>query len=240
MIDGNVVVVTGASRGIGAATARVLAERGAKVVVGARSTNDLQALADSYPDAIAPLAADVTRREDVQALVDLAVERFGRLDAFVANAGVGVIAPLSAVDVDDWNWMIDVNLRGVLHGIAAAVPVFLRQGSGHFVTITSVATTDWVPGQGVYVATKAGVRALCEVLRKELAPERIRATMVCPGFTKTDFVESFRPEQRIEFRARRDEVAMPSEAVAEAVLFCLAQPEDIDVGELVVRPTLVP
>jgi len=240
-LDGQVVVVTGASRGIGASTARLLAERGANLVLGARSAAELLALSESIGGEVAYRPADVTRPEDVQALVNLAVNRFGRLDVFIANAGVAVNAPLAAGDFDDWNRMIDVNLRGVLHSVAAAVPVFRQQGSGHFVTVTSTAAQKWVPGQGVYAATKAAVRALCEVLRQELAPEHVRATMICPGFTDTDFIGSTRdPQELAALTARRNEMAMPPQAVAEAVFYALSQPETVDVGEIIVRPTVQP
>jgi len=240
-LNGKVVAVTGAGRGIGAATARLLAGRGARLALGARSAPELRAVADSIGGDVALLPTDVTRPGDVQALVDLAAERFGRLDVFVANAGVAVNAPLASGELDDWNQMIDVNLRGVLHGIAAALPLFRRQGSGHFVTVASTSALKWVPGQGVYAATKAGVRALCEVLRQEMAPEGLRATMVHPGFADTGFIASTRdPEELAALTARRDEIAMPPEAIAEAVAYAIAQPGAVDVGEITVRPTVQP
>lgn len=182
-IKDQVIAITGASAGIGAATARLLAARGAQVVLGARQMDALACVVadiEAGGGHAAARAVDVTRPEDLALLVGLAVERFGRLDALVANAGVATVSPLAEGTLADWNQMLDVNLRGVLHGIAAALPVFVAQGSGHFVTITSTAAAKWVPGQGVYAASKAGVRALCEVLRQEVGP-RIRATMVCPG-----------------------------------------------------------
>jgi NADP-dependent 3-hydroxy acid dehydrogenase YdfG len=178
-------------------------------------------------------AADVTRPEDLRRLVALAIEQFGRLDALVANAGVADVAPLAEGKLDDWDTMIDVNLRGVLHGITAALPVFTAQGSGHFVTVTSTAAAKWMPGQGVYAATKAGVRALCEVLRQEVGPE-IRATMVCPGATDTEFTTD--PELRERIAA----IAMAPGAVAEAIAFALTQPTDVNVGEIVVRSAAQP
>jgi len=137
--------------------------------------------------------------------------------------------------------MIDVNLRGVLHGIAAALPAFRSQGSGQFVTVASTAAYKWVPGQAVYAATKSAVRALCDVMRQELAPEGLRSTLVSPGFTDTDFIFSTRdPDQLAPLTARRDAIAMPPQAVAETIAFAIAQPDSVDVGEVIVRPTVQP
>jgi NADP-dependent 3-hydroxy acid dehydrogenase YdfG len=151
----------------------------------------------------------------------------------VANAGVATVGPLADGTLADWNQMIDVNLRGMLHGIAAALPVFTAQRSGHFVTVTSTAAAKWVPGQGVYAASKAGVRALCEVLRQEVGPE-IRVTMVCPGATDTEFTTD------LELRERMAAIAMAPDAVAEAIAYALAQPENVNVGEIVVRSAAQP
>ena len=235
-IEDQVIAITGASAGIGAATARLLAARGAQVVLGARREDALaQVVADIEAGGghAAARGVDVTRPEDLALLVGLAVERFGRLDALVANAGVATVSPLAAGTLADWNQMIDVNLRGVLHGIAAALPVFNGQGSGHFVTITSTAAAKWVPGQGVYAASKAGVRALCEVLRQEVGPQ-IRATMVCPGATDTEFTTD--PQLR-EWVAK---IAMAPDAVAEAIAYALAQPDGVNIGEIVVRSAAQP
>jgi NADP-dependent 3-hydroxy acid dehydrogenase YdfG len=235
-IEDQVIAITGASAGIGAATARSLAGRGARVLLGARREDALaRVVADIEAGGghATACAVDVTRREDLTRLVTLAVEQFGRLDALVANAGIAAVAPLSQGTPADWNQMVDVNLRGVLHGIAAALPVFSAQGSGHFVTVTSTAAVKWVPGQGVYAATKAGVRALCEVLRQEVGPE-IRATMVCPGATDTEFTTD--PELRERIAA----FAMAPNAVAEAIVYALAQPRDVNVAEIVVRSAAQP
>ena len=235
-IEDQVIAITGASAGIGATTARLLAARGAAVVLGARREDALAQIvteieADGGRATACPV--DVTRPEDLSRLVAHAVERFGRLDALVANAGVAVVAPLADGSLADWNTMIDINLRGVLHGIAAALPVFTAQGSGHFITVTSTAAAKWVPGQGVYAATKAGVRALCDVLRQEARPE-IRATMICPGATDTEFTTD------PELRERMATIAMAPEAVAEAIGYALAQPADVNVGEIVVRSAAQP
>ena len=234
--SGQVVAITGASGGIGAAAGRLLATRGDRVVLAARREEELVRVAEEIAGAggeASTCVVDVTRREDLVSLVDHVTARFGRLDALVANAGVATTGPLVGGDLEAWDAMIDVNLRGVLHGIAAALPVFASQGHGHFVTVTSTSAIKWVPGQGVYAATKAGVRALCEVLRQEVGPE-IRATMVCPGATATEFTRD--PELREKMAA----IAMDPEAVAQAIAWALAQPPEIDVGEIVVRSAAQP
>jgi NADP-dependent 3-hydroxy acid dehydrogenase YdfG len=235
-IEDQVIAITGASAGIGAATARLLAARGARVVLGARREDALaRIVADIRADGghATACVVDVTRPEDLTRLVAVAVEQFGRLDALVANAGVAAVAPLAQGTLAAWDRMLDVNLRGVLHGIAAALPVFSAQGSGHFVTVTSTAAAKWVPGQGVYAASKAGARALCEVLRQEVGP-KIRATMVCPGATDTEFTTD------PELRERMAPIAMAPDAVAQAIGYALAQPENVNIGEIVVRSAAQP
>lgn len=243
-IEEKVVAITGGGRGIGAATGQLLAARGARVVLGSRDEEELAATAAAITvngGAAAYRRIDVTRPQDLQALVDLAKQRFGRLDVLAGIAGVAVNAPLEAGELDDWNRMIDVNLRGVLHGIAAALPVFRAQGSGHFITVASTAAYKWVPGQAVYAATKSAVRALSEVMRQELASEGLRCTLVSPGFTDTEFISSTRdPDELASLTARRDAIAMPPEAVAESIAFAIAQPSSVDIGEVIVRPTVQP
>ena len=235
-IEDQVIAITGASAGIGAATARLLAAKGAQVVLGARRQEKLARIVAEIQAGgghAASRAVDVTRSEDLRQLVALAVDRFGHLDALVSNAGVATVATLADGSLADWDRMVDVNLRGVVHGIAGALPVFAERRSGHFVTVTSTAAAKWVPGQAVYAASKAGVRALCEVLRQETGPE-IRATMLCPGATATEFVGD--PQAREQIAA----VAMAPEAVAEAIAHALEQPKSINVGEIVVRSAAQP
>jgi NADP-dependent 3-hydroxy acid dehydrogenase YdfG len=244
-LEGRSVAVTGAGRGIGAATARLLAELGASIALAARSESELVEVAQSISDAggrATYLVTDVTKPGDLEELVQLAIEQFGSLDALINNAGIAFNSPLAAVDLADWNAMIDVNLRGVLHGIAAALPHFVSQRSGHIVTVASVAAYKWAPGQGVYAATKAAVRALGEVLRQEAAQFNVRSTLVSPGFTHTEFVSTSSRDtaQLASLQARRDALAMPPAAVAEAIAYALTQPDDIDVGEIIVRPTAHP
>jgi NADP-dependent 3-hydroxy acid dehydrogenase YdfG len=243
-IAGKVVAITGAGRGIGAATAELLAARGARVVLGSRGEADLAAVAAAIEASggdVAYQPTDVTQPQQVRALVDLATQTFGHLDVLASIAGVAINAPLHSGDLDDWNRMIDINLRGVLHGVAAALPVFRSQRSGQFITVASTAAYKWVPGQAVYAASKAAVRALCEVMRQELAPEGLRCTLISPGFTNTEFISSTRdPDELASLTARRDAMAMPPQAVAETIAFAIAQPDSVDIGEVIVRPTVQP
>jgi NADP-dependent 3-hydroxy acid dehydrogenase YdfG len=239
-IDGKVVAVTGASSGIGEATALLLAERGAKLVLGARNPDGLDAVAARLTatggDAIAKVT-DVSCREDLTEFVALAAETYGQLDVLVSNAGIMPVSQFDELRVDDWEAMVDVNLKGVLFGIAAALPVFRRQGFGHFVNIASTAAFRVTPGQSVYAGTKMAVRAISEGLRQE-AGENLRVTIVSPGMTSTNFAESITDEAaRGELERRRDDIAMPANAVARAIAFAIDQPADVDIGEVVVRPT---
>jgi NADP-dependent 3-hydroxy acid dehydrogenase YdfG len=237
-IDGKVVAITGASSGIGEATAGLLAERGAKLVLGARRADRLNAVAArlSSPDVVAK-ATDVSRRGDLAEFVALATDTYGRLDVLVSNAGIMPVSPFDEHCVDDWEAMVDVNLKGVLFGIAAALPVFRRQGFGHFVNTASTAAFRVTPGQSVYAGTKMAVRAISEGLRQE-AGENLRVTIISPGMTSTNFAESISdPATRAELERRRDVIAMAPEAVARAIAFAIEQPSDVDVGEIVVRPT---
>ena len=239
-IQGKVVAITGASSGIGEATAMMLAERGAKVVLGARRPDPLKALADRITEAggeAVHVPTDVRKRGEVAGLVHLARERFGRLDVFVGNAGVGPISPLDDLRVEEWEDMIEVNLKGFLYGIAAALPVFRAQGFGHFVTVISTAGLKIVPNQAVYAGTKNAVRTICEGLRQE-AGAKLRVTGVSPGFIKTNFADSMTNTQvRAQIKDKMGEMAIPPQAIARAILFAIEQPEEVDVGDIVVRPT---
>ena len=239
-IKGKVVAITGASSGIGEATALVLAERGAKVVLGARGSGRLAALVErivgSGGDA-AHAPTDVRSREDLLALVALARERYGKLDVLINNAGVMPISPLDELRVDDWDEMIDVNIKGLLYGIAAALPVFRTQGFGHFVNIASTAGFKTVPNQSVYSGTKFAVRAISEGLRQE-AGDRLRVTIISPGFVATNFAERITNQAvKAQLERSRDALAMPPRAVATAIAFAIEQPPDVDVGEIVIRST---
>ncbi|HWT95426.1 MAG TPA: SDR family oxidoreductase [Solirubrobacteraceae bacterium] len=239
-IHGKVVAITGAGSGIGEATALHLAARGAKVVLGGRRVERVAEVTERIEragGAAAAVATDVTQRADLERLVDTARERFGRLDVLVANAGVMPIGPLDALDVDSWGAMVDTNLKGVLHGIAAALPVFRAQGAGHFVTTSSTAAFRVVPTMAVYAATKTAVHVLCEGLRQE-AGGTVRVTEVAPGFVHTDSPGHISdPETRAQIAEARDRIAIPPDAIARAMAFAIAQPADVDVNEIVVRPT---
>ncbi|WP_030800982.1 SDR family oxidoreductase [Streptomyces sp. NRRL S-337] len=239
-IEGKVVAITGASSGVGEATALLLAERGARLVLGARRSERLAELVrriEAAGGSAVQIRTDVTRREDLKGLVALAVERFGRLDVLVGNAGVGTISPLDDLRVEEWDHMVDVNVKGVLHGIGAALPVFRAQGTGHFVTTASTAAFRVVPAMAVYAGTKFAVRAICEGLRQE-AGEGLRVTTVSPGPLATDFAEaSTNSRVRAEITAMRDRIAIPPDAIARAIAFAVEQPADVDVNEVVVRPT---
>jgi NADP-dependent 3-hydroxy acid dehydrogenase YdfG len=239
-IEGKVIAITGASSGIGRATAVVLAARGAKLLLGARSLGKLEGLCDEIVAAggiAACLVTDVRQRADLAEFVGLACARYGKLDVLISNAGIGPISPFDALRVEDWDAMIDVNIRGVLHGIAAALPVFRRQGAGHFVNVISTAGIRIVPNQGVYAATKNAVRTITEALRQE-AGKDLRVTGVSPGFVRTNFTDSVTdPAIRDALAARAGDIAIPPEAIARAIAFAIEQPDDVDVGDLVVRPT---
>ncbi|WP_395676133.1 SDR family oxidoreductase [Inquilinus sp.] len=239
-MQGKVIAVTGASSGIGEAVARHFAKAGAAVMLGARRLHRLEAVADEIRrdgGRVALQRLDVTRREDAEAFVQEAVAQFGRLDVIVNNAGVMPLSPVADLKVEEWDRMVDVNLKGVLHGVAAALPVFQAQGSGHIVNVTSVADRRIVPTAAVYSATKFAVRAFSEGLRQEIGGG-IRVTVVAPGATESELANGISdPELR---RAavedyRRD--LLPAEAIARASAYAVGQPPEVDVNELVVRPT---
>ncbi|HKB65947.1 MAG TPA: SDR family oxidoreductase [Pyrinomonadaceae bacterium] len=239
-IEGKVIVITGASSGIGEATALLLAERGAKVVLGARGSDRLKFLADRIvasggEAAYAP--TDVKRREDLSNLVGLAVDRFGKLDVLVSNAGVAPISLLDEIRVEDWEEMIDVNLKGVLYGIAAALPVFRKQGFGHFVNVISTAGIHITPTMAVYAATKNAVRTITEGLRLE-AGDKLRVTGISPGFVSTNLADSMtNAEVKSQINDQMNKMAIPPAAIARAIAFAIEQPTEVDVNDIVIRPT---
>lgn len=237
-----VILITGASSGIGEATARLLAEQGAHVVLGARRTEHLEVLAAEINAAGGSAlfrAVDVTCREDVQAFIDYAVAAYGRVDVLVNNAGVMPLSKLEALKVDEWDRMIDVNIRGVLHGIAAALPLMQARRSGQFINIASIGAYAVSPTAAVYCATKYAVRAISEGLRQEVGGD-IRVTVIAPGVTESELAESISDEGgRAEMREFR-KIAIPAMAIARAIAYAVEQPADVDVSELIVRPTASP
>ncbi|MDJ1492163.1 SDR family oxidoreductase [Cytophagaceae bacterium DM2B3-1] len=240
-LEGKVIAITGASSGIGEATALLLAEKGAKVVLGARRTERLQSLSDRIESAGGSciwLEADVTQRNNLQKLVDLTCERFGTLDVIINNAGVGQLSRIDELDVEGWEQMIDVNLKGVLYGIAAAMPVFLKQGSGHIVNVISTSGIKIVPTQGVYAGTKNAVRTITEALRQESAGQ-VRVTGISPGFVQTEMPNAMKnATMKNAIRDTMESIAISPQAIAQAIAFAIEQPSDVEIGDLVIRPSV--
>jgi NADP-dependent 3-hydroxy acid dehydrogenase YdfG len=240
-VDGKVVAITGASSGIGEATARMLAGLGAKVVIGARRTDRLERLAGEITAAGGSVRArmlDVTRRADVAAFVEVAQAEFGRLDVMVNNAGVMPLSPLDALKVEEWDRMVDVNIKGVLYGIAAALPVMKAQGSGQIINLSSIGGHRVSPTAAVYCATKFAVGAISDGLRQEM--DRIRVTVISPGTTTSELADTISdPTARDAMKAWRA-ITISPDAVARAIAYAIGQPDDVDVSEIVVRPTASP
>ena len=240
-IEGKIVVITGASSGLGEATARLLSSQGASVVLGARRADRLQSLAEALTDAggkAIALPTDVTQPDQVQALVDAAVQAHGRIDAMINNAGLMPQALLERLQIGEWDRMIDVNIKGVLYGIAAALPYMQKQKAGHFINVSSVAGHKVGPGFAVYAATKFAVRALSEGLRQEVKPYNIRTTVISPGAVATELPDSSTdPDAAARVRKFYAEAAIPADSFARVVAFAMSQPEEVDVDEIVFRPT---
>jgi len=240
-IEGKVVVITGASSGLGEAAARLLSAEGAIVVLGARRADRIESLADELTrnggKALA-VTTDVTDYDQVQKLVDAAVQSYGRVDVMLNNAGLMPHSPLERGKVDDWNQMIDVNIKGVLYGIAAALPHMKEQKSGHFINVSSVAGHKIRPGGVVYAATKHAVRVISEGLRMEVKPYNIRTTVISPGAVATELIDRItEPDIRESVRKMAEEIALPAETFAQMVAFVIGQPDEVDVNEILFRPT---
>ncbi|UVK51494.1 SDR family oxidoreductase [Mesorhizobium sp. AR02] len=238
-IKGKVVVITGASSGLGEAAARLLAKEGAKLVLGARRLDRLEALAAELSlgkDAI--MQTDVTDVGQVRRLVDHAVKTHGRVDVIINNAGLMPHSPLERGKVEDWDRMIDVNIKGVLYGIAAALPHMKTQKSGHIINVSSVAGHKVGPGGAVYAATKHAVRIISEGLRQEVKPYNIRTTIISPGAVATELPDSVtEPDVAEGVRALYDRVAIPADSFARTVVFAMSQPDEVDINEILFRPT---
>jgi NADP-dependent 3-hydroxy acid dehydrogenase YdfG len=241
-IAGKVVVITGASSGMGEAASKHLSSLGATVVLGARRTDRIEKLAKEIQDnggkALA-IAVDVTHRDQVKKLVDTAVEKFGRVDVILNNAGIMPLSTMESLHVDEWDKMIDVNIKGVLNGIAAVLPYMKEQKSGQIINTSSVAGHKVFNGSAVYSATKYAVRALTEGLRMEVKPYNIRTTIVCPGAVKTELLDQITD---VEVRQANENyvgaVGISPDSFARVVAFAISQPEDVDVNEIIFRPTL--
>ncbi|WP_380872971.1 oxidoreductase [Sphingomonas sp. DBB INV C78] len=237
-IANKVVLITGASSGIGEATARHLAARGAHVVLGARRTDRLETIAAEIRCAGGSAiyrALDVIDPKAMEAFVAFAVETHGRIDVIVNNAGLMPLSPLAALKVDEWNRMVDVNIKGVLNGIAAGLPRMKAQGSGHFVNVSSVAGHRVMPTGAVYSATKFAVRALSEGLRAE--NDDVRVTIISPGATESELADTISHDETRTMIDRFRELAIPADAIARSIAYAIEQPDDVDVNEIVIRPT---
>lgn len=240
-IEGKVVVITGASSGLGEAAARLLAAQGASVVLGARRVDRLQSLADELNGgggkALA-MTTDVTDHQQVKALVDAAVQTYGRVDVMINNAGLMPRALLERLTIDDWDRTIDVNIKGVLYGIAAVLPYMKDQQSGHIINVSSVAGHKVGPETAVYSATKHAVRVISEGLRQEVKPYNIRTTVISPGAVATELPSSITvPDIAERIQQFYDEYAIPADSFARAVVYAMSQPDDVDINEILYRPT---
>jgi NADP-dependent 3-hydroxy acid dehydrogenase YdfG len=240
-IEGKVVVITGASSGLGEATARHLSVQGATVVLGARRTDRIKPLADELSKSGGKALAvptDVTQVDQVKRLVDAAVQTYGRIDVMINNAGLMPHSPLERLKIDEWDRMIDVNIKGVLYGIAAALPYMKQQKAGHIINVSSVAGHKVTRDGAVYAATKHAVRALSEGLRQEVKPYNIRTTVISPGAVATELPDSIsEPDVSERMHKFYKEFAIPADSFARAVAFAMSQPDEVDVNEILFRPT---
>jgi len=239
-IEGKIVVITGASSGLGESTACLLAARGAKVVLGARRKDRIDALVKEITakgGSAIGFKTDVTNRGEVEALVKGAMDKYGRIDVIVNNAGIMPISPMAALKVEEWDRMIDVNIKGLLYGVAAALPIMQKQKQGHIINIASVAGLKvFAPGGAVYSATKFAVRAVTEGLRLEHKADNIRTTIISPGAVATELAESGSEEARENLR-ELVKIAIPADSIARAIAYAIEQPAEVEIDEIVVRPT---
>ncbi|NTD99910.1 SDR family oxidoreductase [Agrobacterium tumefaciens] len=239
-IKGKVVAITGASSGMGKAIAIALAKTGAKVVLGARRTEPLQQIVEEIKSTggeAACVQIDVKNKADLVHFVNTAVELYGKLDVMVNNAGVSQLSRIDELDIDGWEEMIDINLKGVLYGMAAAIPVFKQQQSGHIVNIISTSGIKITPMQGVYAGTKNAIRTIAEAFRQE-SDGNIRITGISPGFVKTDFADNIKNEEmKIAIQKGMEQIAINPIAIANAVIYAVSQPDDVEIGDIVIRPS---
>jgi NADP-dependent 3-hydroxy acid dehydrogenase YdfG len=240
-LNGKVIVITGASSGIGEAMAITLAQQGARVVLGARRKDKLETLTQQIKKTgreVTYSVTDVKIKEDLLRLVRTATDTFGRLDVIVNNAGIGQLSRIDDLDVEGWEEMIDVNLKGVLYGIAAAIPVFKKQRAGHIINIISTSGIKIVPMQGVYAGTKNAVRTIAEAFRQESDGE-IRITGISPGVVKTDFADSIKNDQmKSAIKENMEKLAINPTDIANAVVYAINQPQGVEIGDIVIRPAI--
>ena len=235
-VENKIVLITGASSGIGEATARLLAKNGATVVMGARRVERLKKIAVEIHEAggIAEFQQlDVTDAQSVNNFVAFAKERFGRVDVLFNNAGVMPLSPMNALKTDEWNNIIDINIKGVLNGIAAALPLMEEQGSGQIINTASTGAHAVAGGCGVYCASKYAVRAISEGLRQET--DTVRVTVICPGVTTTELGHDITDPNAAELLTQLRTKSLSPDAIANAVLYAVSQPADVDVNEMIVR-----
>jgi NADP-dependent 3-hydroxy acid dehydrogenase YdfG len=239
-IKGKIVAITGASSGMGKAIAIELAKNGAKPVLGARRTAHLQQIVEEIKseggDATF-VQIDVKNKVDLIKFVNTAVEHYGKLDVIVNNAGVSQLSRIDELDIDGWEEMIDINLKGVLYGMASAIPVFRQQQSGHIVNIISTSGIKIVAMQGVYAGTKNAIRTIAEAFRQE-SDGTIRITGISPGFVKTDFANHIKNEEmKTAVQQGMEQIAIDPTAIANAVIYAISQPDDVEIGDIVIRPS---
>lgn len=240
-IKDKVIIITGASSGIGEAIALALAKEGARVVLGARRETRLESLAERIRESngvVEYIVTDVRKRDDLVNLTGLALTKFGKIDVLINNAGISQLSRIDELDVEGWEDMIDVNIKGVLYGIASAMPIFKKQGYGHFINIISTSGIKIVPLQGIYAGTKNAIRTITEVLRQE-SNGKYRVTGISPGFVQTEFISNLKNQaMRQAGQQRMDEIGIPPKAIADAVMYAISQPDNVDVGDIVIRPTV--
>jgi NADP-dependent 3-hydroxy acid dehydrogenase YdfG len=241
-VENKVVIITGASSGIGAATARLLAKNGARVVLGARRVDRLEAIVKDIRvegGTAESQTLDVTQSKQLEAIVQFAQRKFDRVDVLINNAGVMPLSTLDQLKVEEWDWMIDVNIKGVLYGIAAALPVMKAQKAGQIINLSSIGGHTVSPTAAVYCATKFAVGAISEGLRQEVGGD-VRVTVISPGVTESELADSISDEAARKGMQEFRRLSIPAEAIARAILFAIAQPDDVDVSEMIVRPTASP
>ncbi|WP_434033383.1 SDR family oxidoreductase [Cupriavidus sp. a3] len=239
--ESKVILITGASSGIGEGAARLLAAQGHRLVIGARRTDRLAELAASIEASggvVRYRELDVTSADDVAAFARFALDAFGRIDVLINNAGVMPLSPLNALKVSEWNRMIDVNIRGVLHGIAAVLPTMEAQGLGQIINISSIGGLSVSPTAAVYCATKFAVRAISDGLRQET--DKIRVTVICPGVVESELADSISDDTARCAMQEFRRIAITPDAIARAIAYAVEQPAEVDVSEIVVRPTASP
>ncbi|ALS75764.1 oxidoreductase [Planococcus rifietoensis] len=238
-IEGKVIIIMGASSGIGEATARILAEKGAKLVLAARREDRLKEIKESLPEAhIVYRKADVANHEEVQQVIDLAIAEYGQLDVLFNNAGIMPTAPLAETRRDEWKNMLDINVMGVLNGIAAALPKMVEQKSGHIISTDSVAGHVVYPHSAVYCGTKFAVRAIMEGLRQEQRENNIKSTIISPGAVLTELYTTINDkEASVALHQAQSEWGLAAEDIAQAVAYVIDTPDRVSVSDMIIRPT---